>query len=696
MIAQLLKNPGDWIERRTEAGVLAYLVLLFLFFALFLLSLSIRYTDTDLWYHLAGGRYLLAEGALFNPVFYSYIDEPRDFINYFWGFQVLAFGTWSVAGEVGLILLKAGLLFCSGLLAAHIICAGRPLREAGLVQLLVLAIVIGLLCLRGFGLRPHLASLVFIPLFILVLGHREKLYPTLPLLTVCWVNLHGVEWVVGALICGAWFLQRLQQQLQQPDAAHVRAMIWIGLCLPAMFVNPSGYLLLLTPFAHDPGLEQFILELAPLVFSADLAFGDGARAGLLILLLAMAVFVSFILTLGQWRQHLAAILMAVGGLVLLMMAKRFVWEWALLSLPIVAAGLGYRLPVRPGPGGAALLLAVLCLLPMTWYPTMRDGMARYPLDRESLPWATTEFIQRADISGRYAIEPSYAGYIEFMLAPAVEVHMDMQFPPFTSMDIHDFNSAMHSAGGFERYVTSYRPAMVGVKKSNRRFPLAAARALGYVPVFFDQKVVLLLDQQQYPQLAESNQLRFINPFDQSVIPLDDLEQGIAELERMLQQVNSDELRITLTALLIEQGRLDQAASHVEQLVRAIPSNLSTRYYQARIAHLQGDCEAALGHYEEVIDASRDPALVHRWAAECYFLTGDLKRAYSNFSLGIDPYEDRSPDLLAYYQFALSAVGAAQPEEAIRLLSMIGHIEPDHPVTALANDLLASMTAAAAD
>ena len=93
----------------------AYGWTLFLGFLVFLATQSIQYSDTDLWYHIHGGRYLFEQGAFYNPLVDSFLDpEGRDGVIYFWGFQALVYLVWSQTGEFGLVLLKALGLFLAG------------------------------------------------------------------------------------------------------------------------------------------------------------------------------------------------------------------------------------------------------------------------------------------------------------------------------------------------------------------------------------------------------------------------------------------------------------------------------------------------------------------------------------------------------------------------------------------------------
>ena len=651
-----------------------FIGVLFACFAAYLLSLAIQYTDSDLWFHLSGGRYLLETGALYNPLVNSYLEASREFINYFWGFQVLTYSVWSIGGETGLIIFKTLFFLTSAWFVMKILMQGESPESARLLPLIVLTIVIAILCSRGLAIRPHLASYAMIPIFIYILGYRQKLYPLLPLLTVAWVNLHGVEWVVGALICGSYFLQHLIGYLK--DKADFQPMIWMALCLPAMMLNPNGVYVLLTPFVQDPDLNLVILELGRFQPQARFDLFNGVDLNTMVVLLLVCIAGSVFAIRKDLIGNIAPLLIAAGGLVLLFMAVRFIWEWALLSLPLVAAGLR----IGPGPRLNAPGLVVLGLLLFSliaqYWPNMRHGIQHYPLDMESLPFATTAFIKKTGLSGRYAVEPSYAGYINFELADHVKTHMDMQFPPFTTMDIQAVNTAMRSAPGFATYAQKYEPDMVGVRKTQATFPVGTALQSGYVPVFFDNKVVLFVNRNKHPEVADRYQLKVVNPFNETVIPAAVLDQGIAELERMLSVVDADELKLTLVGLLVELGDTHKSGLYLSELQLTAPDDVSTVYYTARHQHLEGKCKDAVENYEFAIKHSAGNPQMHRQAAECYFLIGDQVTAFEHFSKGINPYKDNHPDPLTYFQFALSAVGAGEHDTARRLLTMIGRFAPD--------------------
>lgn len=683
-----------WLQQHEDRIALAFLVLLFGFTATYLLSLTIRMTDTDLWYHLAGGRYLIESGQLYNPLVNSYLEVEREFINYFWGFQLSVYLGWLVAGEIGLILLKAALFFAAALLAMKVVLEGRAVRDTSFLQLLVIGLVVAILCMRGLSLRPHLVSYVMIPAYIFILAYRPRWYPLLPLLTVVWVNLHGIEWVVGGLICGAYFLQHLLNlRSMRPVERSAKPMIWISLCLPAMLLSPHHFHLLAVPFIHDSGIADFIGELQrPEIFAIP-RFSDGFSLDALVLALLAFLMVSAWHAVRDLRRNIAPLVLAIGGVILLLTARRFTWEWTLLSLPLLATGLRYWRGPQAGGLTTAALALFLATMSVTFWPAMKKGIQDYPLDRPSLPWGTTEFIAQNGLKGRYMIDPSFAGYIEFVLTPGVKIHMDMQLPPFTSLDFHNFMSAILTPSGLTRYVEQFNPGLLGVRSGNTVFPDSTARELGYVPVFFDEQIVLYARRDRFPGIVESYGINAINPYNPDQFRPGQAAEAIQEMESMLAVVDMPDLRLSLIGLLIEQGELEKAQHHLLAAEKGFPAAGRTSYFSGRLAHLQSDCATAVAHYENAVAIAEEPEPIQRFAAECYFVIGNQRLAYQHFQAAINPYRDKNPDALTYYQYALSAAGVGEFEEARRLLTMIRRFDPGSELMPRIESLLSQLESA---
>ncbi|HIG42481.1 MAG: hypothetical protein ABGY96_18690 [bacterium] len=300
---------------RNKSGVISllYVCSVLLMLLVFLLSMSIRMTDTDLWYHLTGGRFLFETGQLANPLDKSFIEPRREFLNYFWGFQAIAFSIWDVSGYLGMIVTKASLTLGTAWFLAKIVVMDKRFSQAGFWQLVLLSLIVFLLSTR-FSFRPHVFSYFFTAFFIYTLMYRGKWFRILPLATILWVNIHGVEWVIGGLICGSYVLQRSFAYMKNRDIQSLRSSLWVVACLPAVLVNPEGIYLFLAPFITPSGVYEFVSELTKLQFATSISFAPGLTTDNVFLLLFPLGIFSLIQAGRQFEQYIFTILLAVGGL----------------------------------------------------------------------------------------------------------------------------------------------------------------------------------------------------------------------------------------------------------------------------------------------------------------------------------------------------------------------------------------------
>ena len=92
---------------------------------LFQLSYPITLLDSDMWYHLDGGRWFWQQGSVPNHSFFSFIEPERVFVNYYWGFQALIAGIYEFGGYYGLLVLRALIFTLTTVLAYRYIIEQR-------------------------------------------------------------------------------------------------------------------------------------------------------------------------------------------------------------------------------------------------------------------------------------------------------------------------------------------------------------------------------------------------------------------------------------------------------------------------------------------------------------------------------------------------------------------------------------------
>lgn len=664
-----------WVVSKQRLISKYYLVGLIAILAAISLSWTISYIDTDMWYHLAGGRYLLDHGGLYNPFTSSFIEPSRDFVNYYWGFQGLAYLFWLAAGPIGLIALKTGLLVVCGWFATRILLSDQRLDRATFLHMLVISFCIVLLCARGAMIRPHLFSYCFMSLSIYILLYRNKWLPFLPVITIAWINVHGVTWVISALIGGTYVLNRLLDYYFKRDPEVLRPTAWVLACIPALLVNPNGIHVLATPFLPSSEIYLFVSELLPIPFYPVIDFTSGLNTQSVFLMLVIFFLFAVFHAIQEPYKNFFPLLLAFAGTILLFRATRFIWEWLLLCTPLFAVALSSWETPKFDLKRLVILLGLPVLMFYPFWNTNSQSFSVYPLDENSFPAGTTEFINRLQINGRYALPPDHAGYVEWAVHGGIKIHSDMQFAPFDENDHFEIHVARQSRYGFESYISKYQPDLFAVRKDNRGFPSIANTQQNYVPVFYDHRLVLYINKDSYPAIATDHEIRHINPFNTGDILDGDLDKGISELKRMLVLVDNQlELQLTMIEFYIKKGDFDNAEFYLAPLQKRYPRNESVLFFSARIALLEEKYELALNHYYDLLSLATDVELIKALTAECHFLNGDLQQAYEMYKEVINPYTDTSFNPQYYYQFALSSYVVGDIERAQRLVNMIAFID----------------------
>jgi tetratricopeptide (TPR) repeat protein len=220
-------------------------------------------------------------------------------------------------------------------------------------------------------------------------------------------------------------------------------------------------------------------------------------------------------------------------------------------------------------------------------------------------------------------------------------------------------------------VNKYKPGIIGVTRTNTNFADIVTRDMNYVPVIYDQLLVLYLHRPTYPDIASRYELKRVNPFSPDNIQAGSEGKVIGELERMLSvTANLPDVRLTLAGYLIAQRRFEDAQRHLEILAQWQPLNQSVLFFQADIAHKKGDYETAISKYERLFELTDERHRIGPLLGECYFRSEDYLNAYKAFSASINPYRDVENNLLHYYFYAFSSYMTGDIRQARKLIRII--------------------------
>lgn len=172
---------------------------------------STELADTDFWWHLKTGQFIIERHSLpvpdpfayttaLHPPSYPGEEQVRHFnLTHEWLSQALMYLVYLASGFTGIILVRACLLAATcglaGLLAARL--------AANFYAGLAAAFAASSIAIEFTADRPAAVTFVFVALFMLLLELRRGLW-ILPALALVWSNCHGgffLGWIVLAAYC---------------------------------------------------------------------------------------------------------------------------------------------------------------------------------------------------------------------------------------------------------------------------------------------------------------------------------------------------------------------------------------------------------------------------------------------------------------------------------------------------------------
>jgi hypothetical protein len=402
--------------------------------------------DPDLWWHLATGREIVEKmqlpiGDLFNFTRASDISPTYIFLlKGYWLAQVVWYLAYKLAGEIGLIVVRAVTL---ALIPALVLLSCRRWRVAPSVSL-ILAMLCGWLTLYYTGERPQLFSFLFVTiLFILLeeIGYAEKDPVSggyrhcifwgwgVPVLMLLWANMHpgfmlGVG-LIGAYVCLEFVkIVLLKYPVDRGRFLAVAGLLLFGMLLTLL--NPNG----VAPFKailsfHRATTEQQLGSeyLSPWTIYRTMRY----------IVYPYWLYLPLIcgVLLASWRKTDITRLVIIGGLIFLsLQAYRFIPF--LVFGTVVYCGRAItcrlpsgRLPARLVGGIAAVGIGILLVNALLLQGPAAIKTLRGPLvSTQTYPEGAVQFIQRERPVGEMFNDFNWGGYLEWRLFPAYRTFID--------------------------------------------------------------------------------------------------------------------------------------------------------------------------------------------------------------------------------------------------------------------------------
>ena len=385
---------------------------------------STEAADTDFWWHLKTGEYIVEHGKLPVPDPFSYTSgygEPaypgEETVRYFnltheWLAQVLWWLLYRLGGFPAVVLWKGFLL---GLVcgAAGFLAARRAKNfYLGLFAALAPVPVLTLFAAD----RPALVTFALVAVFVVVLdsyvsgGRAVWLWMLIPL-HIVWANSHGgffLGWgVLAAYGVGAW---RLPAARRKP--------LWLaaGLCILLSGLNPNGFRILeVLPAYRESYLTSTLIE-----WKRPFLWGPPYTYNLLLYSAAAAMMLA-------WRKlRLSDVLLfAAFGSASLMAFRNMVFVaflapvlMATYAWPLLAPKLP-RLPV-----GVVKLLLSLGLAGLLVYQALVGDLYQLRAAEWKFPKGAAEFLREKRITDPIFNSYEYGGYLIWALWPEQRTFID--------------------------------------------------------------------------------------------------------------------------------------------------------------------------------------------------------------------------------------------------------------------------------
>ena len=432
-------------------------------------------TDTDTWWHIRSGGWTLTNGFIYEDPF-SHTRDDVVWVNHSWGAQVVLWGTYQLAGDMGLalytVILAAvgmGFVWAAGTGSAYV-------RGFVLVLASATAAVF-------WSARPQMLTFAFSAvtlwfLWELVERGRDRMWWLIPVLWA-WGNAHAgfsIGFIlIGGVVAGG-LVERLLGFTAAPTWAHLRKLVFVGLAgVAVIVVNPYGPRLLLVPF-QTVGLStlaDFIQEWNP----PD--FHNPQFIPFIVLLIALITLVGG----SPRRLRITNSVLLSGTLYLALTGARNVALFATVAAPVLMAhvdallrerGWLIRPPAQRVPvaiGAVNTLLAAFLVLGGLLVVAGNLTPSNITEEQASvLPVAAADFLRDETPPGNLFNSYNWGGYLMFAV-PDLRVFVDGRTDLYGDDFLREYLSIYTASGDWKTTLDDYDVNLVVVEHNS---PLALA------------------------------------------------------------------------------------------------------------------------------------------------------------------------------------------------------------------------------
>ncbi|SPE34123.1 conserved membrane hypothetical protein [Candidatus Sulfopaludibacter sp. SbA6] len=418
--------------------------------ALCLLGLfSTEIADTDFWWHLKTGQYMVERHSLPVPDPFAYTtsaatayrgeEQVRRFnLTHEWLSQVLMYAVYAAAGFPGIVLARAVLLASLCGLAGFLAARLAANFYAGIAAACATASVV----VAFAADRPGVVSFLGVAVFVSLLELRRGWW-ALPPLALLWANCHG-GFFLGWVVLLAYASETLPLW---PGTAWPRGSrrLWlVTVCaMGASGINPNGFGVLSTVLAYrrSPMTTNLIEWHAPSLWGPPYGFDILLYAAPLLLVLSWRK-----VRLAHWILFAAFAGASLG-------AFRNTPLIGFLAPVLIAAYFPFRVKV---PGGLAWAPPILAAGAAVGFAQGRFLQLR--VAAWTIPAKTADFLLEHHVTGPIFNTYEQGGYLIWRMGPQERVFIDGR--SLSETVYRDYNQILFNAGSYADQVAGPREELL--------------------------------------------------------------------------------------------------------------------------------------------------------------------------------------------------------------------------------------------
>jgi hypothetical protein len=414
------------------------LMVAILFILLFAMAVRTP-TDSDTWWHIRSGEYIVKHHEIPKTDPFSYTRFGEKWIDHSWGSQLVLYGAYELfgdgsrpgdSGNIGLSLYMAALATV-GMAFIYLMCEGN-------VYVRAFVVVLGAAAAAAFwSPRPQMFSFMLgaLVLYLLHLYKRRQIDRLwlIPIIMAVWANLHGGFAIGFVFLFGSITGEVLGNLLNGEDEyvvkwRRLRKMVLVtAVAVPAVALNPYGVQILASPFrtVNISVLQDFIQEWASPNFHerqtwpfALLLFGVLAAAGL-----------------SRRRIDWTDLLLVCGTGLMALTAGRNISVFAIAASPVLSRHLdawlterGWQIRLRHTVSRSMAiinwtLLAVILLGALVKVAAAVNAKTVRQAQELYFPVEAADYLRSTPLPGKMFNSYNWGGYFMFA-APNVPVYVD--------------------------------------------------------------------------------------------------------------------------------------------------------------------------------------------------------------------------------------------------------------------------------